>query len=62
MHHPSTDNAFGRTVTHRAENIEKQEEKESGSERQFVRLKRQLVIKGLIKGICNNFGVITIVV
>ena len=61
-YHPSTDNAFGRKVTHRAENIEKQEEKESGSERQFVGLNCQFVIKGLIKGICNNFGEITIVV
>ena len=46
---------------HRAENIERQEEKESGSVE--IRLKRHLVIEFLlIKGIGDTLGVITIVV
>ena len=58
---PSTDKDFGRTVIHRLENIETQEEKESGSVE--IKMKRDLVIDfRLIKSIGGNFGVIAIVV
>ena len=46
---------------HRPENIERQEEKESGSVE--IKLNRHLVIESrLIKGVGGNFGVIAIVV
>ena len=57
---PSIDNAFGRPVIHRPENVERREEKEiDGVE---IKLKRHFVIQfRLIKGIGDNFGVIIIV-
>ena len=46
---------------HRPENTEGQEDKESGGVK--IRLKRHLVTEfRLIKGIGDNFGVVTIVV
>ena len=57
---PSTDNAFGRPVIHRPENIERQEEKESDGVE--IKFKRHLAIElRLIRGIGANFGVIVIV-
>ena len=43
VYHPSTDDDFGRTVVHPYENIERQEEKESGSV--HIKPKRHLVIE-----------------
>ena len=59
--HPSTDDNFGRKGMHRLENIERQEENESGSVE--LRLGRRLVIEvGLKKGNGDNFSAIVIVV
>ena len=44
---PSTYNDFGRTVMHRPENIERQEEKENGNVE--IKLKRHLVIEFRLK-------------
>ena len=41
-YHPSKDNDFGRTAKHRLENIETQEEKESGSVK--LKLESHLVV------------------
>ena len=58
---PSTDNDFGRTVMHRSENIERQEEKESGVVE--IKLNRHLMIElHLIKGNGDNFWVFAVVV
>ena len=43
VYHPSTDDDFGRAVIHPYENIERQEEKESGSVQ--IKPKRHLVIE-----------------
>ena len=58
-YHPSTVADFGRTVVYRRENIERQEEKESGCVE--IKLKRHLVMRfSLMKGFRDDFKDIAI--